>query len=435
MTTPKRTIVLLLAIGSLLVIGAVVWRLVAVPALVTFPTDTVATLRYEGTMTLFVDPATAGPLPSPTQLPLTIERHIEAVESESDASTVLVDETIVEKAGTLVDTTERNAYVMDRRTMLNVADDRAYDFDPANVVDRSGTYRLNLPFGVTTDATYPIYKNETAATFEMRGDQTRPTGEEAGLLVNNYVASGTEVPLSDAYLAELGTSVPLPRSLTLDELKPQLIQSGVDVDALLAALGPVLTPADLAALSSIAAEAIPLRYVVSFTGTAAIEPTTGAQVHVTSTETILARPDLTTLPALLEILSHYPDLPEAVDAGDALRALPTAPATRLLELRYDQTPASVAETGATISSQRTKVMAVTWNVPGALLGLGLLAILAGGILLRRGRDPEVIDLREAAHRPGPDERPDERGGSAAAEVLGTNGPGAGRGPPTGRSSD
>lgn len=430
MTTTKRSIGLLLVIGSLLVVGAVVWRLVAVPALVTFPTDAVATLRYEGTMTLFVDPATAAPLPSPIQLPLTIERHIEAIGGESDDSTVLVEETIVEKAGTLVDTTERNAYVMDRRTMLNVADDRAYDFDPANVVDRSGTYRLNLPFGVTTDATYPMYKNETAAMFEMRGDQTRPTGEEAGLLVNNYVASGTEVPLSDAYLTELSTSVPLPRSLTLEEMKPQLIQNGVDVDALLAALGPVLTPADLAALSSIATESIPLRYVVSFAGTAAIEPTTGAQVHVTSNETIGARPDLTTLPELLEILSHYPDLPQAVAADEALRELPTAPATKLIELRYDQTPASVADAAATISSQRTRVMAVTWYVPGALLGLGLLALLAGGILLRRGRDTDVIDLREAARSSGPD----ERARSAPAEVLGTHGPAAGRAPPTGRSS-
>lgn len=398
----RRSAKVLLVAGAVLVVAAVLWRLVAVPALVAFPTDTDATPRYEGTVTLFVDPATAAPLPTPTREPLTIERHIAAVPDQSDRDTVLIDETIVEKAGAIIDTTQRNAYVMDRRTNLNLADDRAYDFDPANVVDRAGTYRVNLPFDVTTDGVYPIYKPETGVAFEMRSDPTDPTGEEAGLAVNHYVAAGSEVPLSAAYLAELDASVPLPRSLTLDQMKPQLLAYGIDVDALLAALVPALSPADLGSLSQVAAEAIPLRYVTSFDGTAAIEPTTGAQVHVSSHETIGVRPDLANLPQLREILGRYPNVPEAVAANEGLGRLVTAPATELLDIRYDQTPESIAETGAIISSQRTMVMAVRWYVPGALLVMGLLALVVGGFLARR-RDAGTIDLREPSRTPVADE--------------------------------
>jgi hypothetical protein len=403
MSRMRSSAKVLLVTGIVFAVGAVVWRLVAVPALVKFPTDTDATLHYAGAVTLFVDPATAAPLPAPAEEPLTVERHIAADAGQSDSSNVLVDETIVEKAGALIDTTQRNAYVMDRRTMLNVADDRAYDFDPANVADRSGTYRVNLPFDLTTDTTYPIYKNETGVAFDMRSDTTEPTSEEAGLTVNNYLASGSEVPLSDAYLAVLDESVPLPRSLTLDQMKPQLLPYGVDIDALLAALVPVLTPADLAMLSQVAADSIPLRYVVSFEGTAAIEPTTGAQLHVSSSETIGARPDLANLPQLREILGRYPNVPEAVSANEGLGKLVTAPATELIEIRYDQTPASVADTASIIASQRSMVMAVRWYVPGTLLAMGVLALVVGGILARRRRDAGAIDLREAARAPDADE--------------------------------
>ena len=58
------------------------------------------------------------------------------------------------RAGDIVDATQTNVYVMDRRTLQNVADDRAYAFDPSNVVDRSGAYRLNLPFDTSSDSTY-----------------------------------------------------------------------------------------------------------------------------------------------------------------------------------------------------------------------------------------------------------------------------------------
>ena len=40
----------------------------------------------------------------------------------------------------------------------------------------------------------------------MRADTTAPTTDEAGLHLHNFTGSASEVPLDDAYLAELNKS-------------------------------------------------------------------------------------------------------------------------------------------------------------------------------------------------------------------------------------
>jgi hypothetical protein len=166
---PKRRFPrVVLPIGAGFAALALLWTAFAVPALVKYPTDLDVVPRYEGTFTLFVDPTTAAPLAAPVEVPLQIERHIRSLGAQSGASRVVVEETITQRAGDFVDATQTNVYVMDRRTLQNVADDRAYAFDPSNVVDRAGAYRLNLPLHTSSDTPYPIYKNEIGTTYEMR---------------------------------------------------------------------------------------------------------------------------------------------------------------------------------------------------------------------------------------------------------------------------
>lgn len=191
---PKRAfpkVVLPLSAGFVAV--ALLWWVLAVPIFVKYPTDLDVTPRYAGTFTLFVDRTTAAPLATPLHVPLDIERHIRALVGESGSSRVVVEETIRQKAGDLVDATQTNVYVMDRRSMQNVADDRAYAFDPSHVVDRSHAYRLNVPFDTSSDSTYTIYKNEIAATYEMRASIATPTTDKAGLHLRNFTGSGSEV--------------------------------------------------------------------------------------------------------------------------------------------------------------------------------------------------------------------------------------------------
>ena len=322
---------------------------------------------------------------------------------------MVVKETIAQKAGNLVDTTQTNVYVMDRKTLENLADDRAYAFDPENVVDRAGAYRLNLPFDTSRDETYPIYKNEIDATYQMRPNAADPTTDEEGLTLANFVTAVDEAPLSEAYLAELRKTVPLPEAMTLDQLKPQLQQYGLNVDALLAALAPSLTAADFAALGELAANPIPLRYVISFEGRAAVEQTTGAEVDVGVAERIGARPELTALPELEALLGRYPDVPEAVGAIAALDEMAAAPAPLLFEYRYDQTPESVADIADEVTATRQQILLAKFYLPFGLLIAALLSLVVGLVVYRRRR-PErervaEIDLRT---RPAPDGRRPDR---------------------------
>jgi hypothetical protein len=386
-------------VGAGLALAAVAWMVIGVPTFVKYPTDVDASPRYEGDFRAFVDFSMV-PLDQPMEMPLTIDRHIEAIGNESGSSHVLVRETIAQKAGDLVDTTQTNEYVMDRSTLQNVADDRAFAFDEGNVVDRAGAYRLNLPFDTSRDETYEIYKNEIDATYMMAADTETPTSDIEGLELSNFTASVDEAPLSDAYLAELNDVVTLPESLTLDELKPQLLAAGIDVDAVVTALTPVLTPEDAATLSEFASQPIPIDYVLTFDGTAAVEPVTGVEVSVANVETVGARPMLTSLPALQEVLSHYPDVPEAVAASAAADDLATAPATQLFQFDYAQTPASVADIADEARTMRRQVLAARVWLPLALVAGAVLSLAVGALVfVRRGHATHAKPARPAGSPP------------------------------------
>ena len=391
----KRRLPRLLIIASAAFVGvAVLWWAVAVPALVKYPSSLNVSPHYTGTFTLYVNPATAAPLATPTELPLTIDRNIKTIASSS--SRVVVQETITQKAGDAINAVQTNVYVMDRRTIKNVADPRAYAFDSSNVVNRSGTYRLNLPFHVSSDKTYPIYKNEIGTTYTMQGDTVTPKVTEAGLHLRNFTATVTEAPLDPMYLAQLNKLVPLPSSMTLDQLKPQLKAAGFDVDAVLAAVSPVITPADLATLAQLAAQPIPLQYVLSFNGKAAVEPTTGSEVDVSAVETVGAKPVLKDVATLQGVIGHYPNVPAAVAAGQALTALSSAPATKLFSYQYKQTPASLQAIASKVKSLRNQAQLAEWYIPFGLLALALLSLLAGGgmYFFRRSPRPPASPPRQ-----------------------------------------
>lgn len=395
-----------LALAALFIAVAALWWALLVPALVKYPTDVDVTPRYEGRFTFYVDPATTAARATPLEVPLDIDRHIRSLGDESGSSRVVVEETIRQRAGDLLDATQTNVYVMDRRSLQNLADDRAYAFEPSNVVDRSGAYRVNLPFHTSSDSTYPIYKNETATTYEMHARASAPHTDEAGLHLRNFAGSAREVPLDAAYLAELDKSVTLPTSMTLDQLAPRLKALGLDVDATLAAIAPVITPEDLATLSRVAAKPIPLQYVLSFEGTAAIETTTGAEVDVGAHEWVGVKPVLTDVAALRTVIAHYPDVPEAAAAGDALAALSAAPATKLFEYRYQQTRASVADIAGEVASMRNQIRLAEWYVPLALLGAAALSLAVGAFVYSRRRGPATgVPTTSPVVSPAPERAP------------------------------
>src|SRR5207244_7328601 len=99
-----------------------VWKAGGLPALLKFPTDLDVTAHYAGSYSLFVDPKSATPLDTAVNLPLTVGRHVKADGRRSGARLAVVDETLQVNVQGLPPITQDLVYVMNRRTMKNVAD-------------------------------------------------------------------------------------------------------------------------------------------------------------------------------------------------------------------------------------------------------------------------------------------------------------------------
>ena len=198
----------------------------------------------------------------------------------------------------------------------------------------------------------------------------------------------------------------LPSTVTLDQLKPQLKQLGVDVDALVAAVGPYLTPDETATLGQIASKPIPLHYVLSFNGTRRSSRRRVSRSTSAPPNPSAARPDFADLPTLTAMLNNHANVPEAAAAAKALQTLATAPATKLFEYTYQQTPESVADIASTVKSNRSQLLLVERYVPIGLFVAALVALVAGGLVLWHRHSSQPLDVR--AHPPEAEQDPRTR---------------------------
>jgi hypothetical protein len=351
-----------------------VWRSSIEPKLVKYPTDVDETPAYSGTVTVYLDPKTYAPLDPPLQVPLTVSRHIQALGDESSDTRVVISEQIALAAEGQFSGNLDSQYVMNRKTMRNVKDDRAWAFAPDNIVDRSPYYRLAFPFD-TPDRPYQIYNNSFAGPYDAK-----PAGEAEvdGMKVLTFDAAvSTPVPVSPAYFAALNKLTPLPTQLTLDQLKPILKQAGIDIDVLLPALLPALSPEDTQALLTLSGQPIKLDYLYSFSGSDSVEPSTGSIVEVSDVvETVYAAPDPTVLPQLKAILDKYPGVQAAVDASAALGQLAANP-IKIFVNSYSQTPESVADIASTVKDKKAQKHLATSTIPNGLLIGGIVLAVVG----------------------------------------------------------
>jgi hypothetical protein len=401
-------------IGLLLVAGSFIWRSAVVDKLVIYPDDVDETPIYEGEVTLHVDPVSTAPLDPPRTFPLRVERHIQAVTEETTSSTVVVKETIRLAAEGLFEGVEENQYVMNRETVQNLADPRAFAYDPANVVDRSGLYRIQFPFD-TQEQPYPIYVNETGKSYDATPSGT---GEIEGLSVINFAADLGYEPASEPYLVNLDKALgtPLPRELTLDKLNPLLATAGIDIPALLPALLPALSEADREIVLGLAQRPVPLVYLFKASGSDAVEPSTGSIVEVRDlVQTVAAAPDPSVLPVLQDLLSRYTQVAGIPAALEALQRLAAEPIV-LFENRFTQTEASIADIASTVSENADQKNLAENTIPNILLIAGIVLAVAGFALFAfwkkpsRGSEPEkaAVSAAQATSAPiGPSEPADE----------------------------
>ena len=245
---------------------------------------------------------------------------------------------------------------------------------------------MSLPRDASGLTSVPMFKDEIGTTFPAT--PTDATETVNGLQLVAFEGTGTNVPVTDAYLGALSATVPLPRSLTFDQLKPSLVAAGVPIDATLSALVRVASQDDLATLVQLTGQPIPLQYVDTFSGRTFVEPDTGAVVDVQGVvERISVRPTATALPPLLAVLEKYTSDPTVAQAVTSLQALADKPMP-VFEYRYSQTPASAAEVASWVSDQRDQLQLAETTIP-------LILVVAGGVLVLGGATGIVIWWRRS----------------------------------------
>ncbi len=370
----------------LLVLAALAWLIVPKVA-VKYPGGPLdKTAIATGTFTLYVDPATAAPRP-PQELPLRIERRLHVIENTSSRSVVQEDD--AELVGPLPRQVFEQRYVVDRSSLRNVSDSRAYAYTPDNGINRSPNYSINLPFG-SGKGPYPVWKNETGSAYPFTRVATLTRN---GVKLDRYHGRLTDAAVQDYYIAQLARQG-IPQQLSPAQAAEQLKAAGADPSALTSVVLPRLTPADRAEITSILAAPVPLDYRLDVDTNFLVEPRTGAIVGLERIDqTLRARPDIAGIGRVQAILvkPEYANDPVVAGAASTVQKLVAQPPeTPVFRLDYAQTAASVDELVDFADGRGDRITFATQIVPAALAIGGLVLLVIGILLIFRNPRPGAV---------------------------------------------
>jgi hypothetical protein len=327
--------VVLVVVGMLMLAGAAVLRFVVVPNGQMLPADTAEQIEYAGTLTA-VDPAAigGGDLDAATvrDVPLTVERNFEVLETEGDLARVSDAATVtVTESGEVVSETER-IYTIDRRSMHavpNFTEEPAEDAEGLVVGFPVGAEKLNYVGWVqeVEETAHVLYQGETTVedltVYEYSGEHT--TEVSGGDLVE-----GAPESLPKEQLVGLVEAVGVPA-----ELQEQL-----------SAALPILP------------DQVPLAYTFSTEDSYLVEPTTGIIVDMTkATRTSVG-------------MAGFEDVRFPV-----------------VETTVEYTSDNVVDQAAVAQDGLDQIQLYGTTIPLVLLGLGVVAIGASIPMLRRRRTP------------------------------------------------
>jgi hypothetical protein len=370
-----------MGVGVVLVVVAVVFAVVGVPALVRFPLTTNQTAYYTGRFSIYVNQSTLEPLATPTVLPMTVSRQVKVLSGGFSTAVLAERDTI--RAGQL--TYHQNfQFLLNRRTMAFENGPQTMMFGQPAKTDIAGTYRVNFPLGTSVSGRYPIWNTETdgaAVVSGGRGPFSLPG--VPGLQVEQFISdiTGPVSPYYRNWLVHNG----FPGSITPTQLEPRLSALGVNVPALLGTFLPVLTPAQRSQVEQVLGAPVPLVYTFFYRGTVDVEPRTGVMVKVdTTAEGVKVAPSLVGIDRLRPLLAAHSTIPAVAALSSALNKLAAAPPQTAVDYTWVQTLGSQRHMANLAKSQIHKLNLVD-AVPWVLGVLGLVLVALGLVLRRRPR--------------------------------------------------
>jgi hypothetical protein len=382
----RRPAKVLLSVGALLIVLGIVAAFVLPAVAVKYPGGPLnKTAHATGSFTLYIDPATAATLKTPQKLALDIKRNLHVTDTSGNRA--LVEENDIEQIGSLKAQDLQQHYVLNRKTLKNVDDDRSWAYTSDNRVNRSLAYAINLPFGAGKGP-YQVWKNETGSSYPFTKTGTTTV---AGVKLNRYHGSMTAEPARTYYIAQL-VSQGIPKELTPAQVATQLKVLGADPAVLEAAVFPQLAAADRSAAAGLLSANVPLKYTIDVDTTFLVEPKTGAIVGLDRiNQTLKATPDIQGIGRIQTILSKPQYVKNAVVQSAATiigKLVKTPPVIKIFNIDYSQAKdapyvGSEADLATFVKGRADKITLAEVTLPLSIGGAGVLVALIGlGLRLR-----------------------------------------------------
>jgi hypothetical protein len=372
---------LFIAVGVVLILGAILWWALGVNNLVKVPESIDTRIDFEGTDTFYVNPITNEFLPPGQELVLPTTAYLTMVsENDQYSSKKAVISGVSETNISGQEFIAPYRVVVDRKTCFNVPDDRAYVFTEGNYVDRSGAISYGWPIG-TKKIDYPMWKEELAAPMIQKfiGE-----ADKGGVHVYNFRAEVKQQEMATPYIE----FAKLPASMDFNKFKDAAKALGLDLDGLMTLARQKFSPEDLAALNEALAAGVPLKYYLDDEEEFSVDPKSGLIIDgYLAKATISVKADLTGMTQLTAVFTKYASDPAL---GAALTKLASAapmleqmPGQTVMKTDSRQTPDSVSKSIADAKKTDNTLEMVKLYIPLALLAAGLILLLVGVVILPR----------------------------------------------------
>ncbi len=304
----KKTSIVLGVVGIVLIVVAIVWWTAIAPSLTKLPSDIDTPMDFEGTLTQYIDPATQQPLPAGQEMavPFTAKRTFAAVPDLFTSGMGVFSDTIVMTVAGQEQPAQASRYALDRATRKCVESNENWAYSPQIVLnDRVGHYGPLFPGGLDVGDTVSAFFNDPNKAFEVKVvekiDDFNGLGITALKIDATRPSTAYYPPIQEAVLGGLG----LPMEVTFAQLAAQLKAQGLDLEALLTALGSVAGPEDMQALMALMQQPIKLVYMQESGDVLYIEHKTGATVGADFDRTTTMAIDTSGLLGAFTIIGKY----------------------------------------------------------------------------------------------------------------------------------
>jgi hypothetical protein len=387
----KKFSTALIVIGVILVVAAVVWWAAIAPMLVKLPSDIDTKMDFEGNMSIFVDPATGASLPAGQEMvvPVTAKRQFVALPDLFTSSTAVFEDTLVLTMMGEASPPQISRYAMDRKTRKCVASTENWAYSPQIALDRTGNYGPLFPGGLKVGDKVSVFFNDPSKVFEVTVAEKLDNWNDLGITVLKIDATRAVADYNPAIAqAVLVQGQQLPAEISFADLAAQLKAKGLDLEALLTALGTVASAEDMASLGALTQQPVKLTYKQSSADVYYIEQKTGATVGATFDRTTSMSPDMSGLLGAFGIIGKYatdptvgPAIQAVTQAATQLQSSPPEP-TKIFNQNMSIIATGEASQVTLAESAKDKIpllnLVKLW-IPVIIVAVGALILILGAV--------------------------------------------------------